>query len=454
MILSLFISIGFGQNGLLVTAGSAGPIKIGMTVAEAKTAMPNFEFKRTSDGDGVALVAVSKGDTIQMTLYAGEEDPESAVNLGGVIEQIEVWTDGYQTVDGVGPGTLLSDAAAKYGGIKEIMVSEIEARQYVEFVNGPKDIGFRIDYSGIFADNERTTKRYEKGAKILSVIIQGDGTETNVGFFSEYTDLGKDCRTPEGQGEEGGHVSTYCDGPGDYRVHMYDTAMTLEITVESTVSRNNISVARESLSFKPQGRMLEWRFKKGEPFAVILRGNKYRQDENGQIKYPAEVTGEYLFVRGLPGFESINADVNVRTTKFANEEARKIAAEGYVKLKSPSRESVLINTSDYNLMIIKAAAAAESWVKSPMQVALRLVGDFQEMKMRKMVFDAPTGDGFDSFKLTVVSDGLLDDSIRAERLDFELIREANGIWQVSSAKKSWKCWQGRGHQDFSAVPCV
>lgn len=452
----LFFSSNIGaQSDHLVTAASAGPIKIGMTISEARSVLPGMTFEQIEDGDGVPLMAVKKGGDLYFTLYAGQETPEKPIASAQVIEQIEVWASSYKSKDGVGPATLVIDAEKKYGAVKSIGISEIESRQYIEFVNGPAEIGFKINYCGTFSRNQRKTTQYEKGCNILSLIIAGDGSESNVGFFSEYTDLEKECKTPDGQGEEGGHVSSYCEGPDKWRVHMFDTAMTLEITVQSEESRESISIARESLSFTTKGKKLEWRFKYGEPFAVILRGNKYKTDENGLIKYPAEVTGEYLFVRGLPAFESINADVNVRTTKFANEEARRVADEGYVGVKFPTAKEYLeIDTSDYNLSIVLAANKGESWVKSPMQVALKLVGDFEEMQMRKMIFDAPTGDGFDTFKLTVVSDGLLDDSVKSERWMFELAKGTSGVWKVSSAKKSWACWPGRGHAEFSAVPCL
>jgi hypothetical protein len=51
-----------------------------MTLRDAQRALPQAVFTRTTDGDGVALIDVqSNGDDL-MVLYAGEGDPESAVN--------------------------------------------------------------------------------------------------------------------------------------------------------------------------------------------------------------------------------------------------------------------------------------------------------------------------------------------------------------------------------------
>ncbi|NNE67428.1 MAG: hypothetical protein HKN33_12750, partial [Pyrinomonadaceae bacterium] len=312
-------------------------------------------------------------------------------------------------------------------------------------------ITMRIEGAGIFEGSSRKTAKYRSGAKIRSLIINGDGTETNVAFYSSYTDLEKDCKTPEGQGANGGHVSTYCEGPENYRVHMYDSAKYLEITVKSTVSRKDISVTRQALDFNLKGRKLEWRYKNGYSFAVILRGNTYKNGEDGLIKYPKEITGEYLFVRGLPGFEAINADVNLRTTKFANEEARKIASEGYVKVKFPSVFE--IDAGDYNEMILLAARKGEAWVKSAMGVVMKLAGEFEDTKNRKILLEAPFADGYDEFTMTLVNDGLADDSVRTQKTVFKIKKNSDGIWMVTSALRSWRCWEGRGHQDFSAVMC-
>ena len=442
------------QTDKTITAGSVGPLKIGMLVSEAQKAMPNAKFERTSDGDGVALIAVKIDGKEIMSLYAGEEDSEKPINLSGIVEQIEVWDGSYKVAPGVGTGVLVANASSIYGGIKEIIVTEIEAREYVDFNNGPKGISFRIDYSGIYKAGEVSTKDYKKGAKIMSVIVQGDGSEKNIGFFSDYTNLETQCETPAGQGEEGGHVSTYCDGPEGFRIHIYDTAKTMEITVSSTDSRNVVSVMRESLGFTTKDKKMEWRFKNGAPFAVIMRGRKYENGDDGLIKYPAKVVGEYLFVRGLPGFESINADVNVATTRLANEEARKIADEGYVSVMFPTKsEFTDVDTSDRNLLIITAANKGESWVKSPMEVALRITGEFDEMKTREMKFEAATAESPEAITLTVVNDGFLDDSVRGEKWIYELVKETNGVWKVSSIKRAWKCWPGRGHDDFSGEPC-
>ena len=63
----------------LITGRSVGPVKIGMTVSEARAVLPGLKFERTSDGDGLALIAVLKLEKTLMTLYAGEQDPAKPI---------------------------------------------------------------------------------------------------------------------------------------------------------------------------------------------------------------------------------------------------------------------------------------------------------------------------------------------------------------------------------------
>jgi hypothetical protein len=71
--------------------------------------------------------------------------------------------------------------------------------------------------------------------------------------------------------------------------------------------------------------MRRWRMKGGKPFAVIQRITCYALDENGSG--PGKRLAEYLVVKGLKGYESIDGAVNTKTKK-ANEKAQAIADEG------------------------------------------------------------------------------------------------------------------------------
>src|SRR5688500_6119061 len=58
----------------IVTDSTIGAIRLGMTLAEAKAAMPPATFVRGFDGDGVASVGVAlDGDTLVTVVADGDE---------------------------------------------------------------------------------------------------------------------------------------------------------------------------------------------------------------------------------------------------------------------------------------------------------------------------------------------------------------------------------------------
>ncbi|NNE91668.1 MAG: hypothetical protein HKN23_08475 [Verrucomicrobiales bacterium] len=196
---------------LQITANSAGPIRIGMTIGEARRAMKNASFERSSDGEGIAMVSVIPDGKTEagLRLYAGEEDPDSEIDLGAKIEFIEVWDQAYQTADGISVSTPLETAANQFGGLRELTISEIEAREYVRFVQQPSGLVFRVnhpdDSAGIYGPDPYITKKFKPGAKLFSIEIYGpdvmsddsvagikiDSTEAEVMAAAEEKELGE-----------------------------------------------------------------------------------------------------------------------------------------------------------------------------------------------------------------------------------------------------------------------
>ena len=467
----------FAQSNRTITGNSAGSIRIGMTVTEARNAMRGFTFRRASDGEGIALIEIRRRNQTHMTLYAGEFDPDQPINNAAKIEFIEVWNRIYRTAAGVYPQMLVRDVERRYGKLSSIMLSEIESREFGRFTNQPGNIDLRLEArnntAGVYAQGETNTTRYSPTAYVRSIIVIG-GTATPIGdggnigdsgnnsdtgstnYTSLYSDLRANCRTPRTQ--NGGHVSTYCQGKGDYQVHIFDTATTMEIRIESKDRSKSINVASQSLSFNRNNQKVEWRMKDGKPFAVIMRGYKYRLNNDGLIRYPEQRTGEYLFVKGLPGYERIDYDVNVRTTNNANEKAREMADKGFAGENPGTGNNngnayQTVNINRFNRIIDIANRNRENWVRSPSQTVYKLIGEIQEAKSRVIRFEFPSAEGSNSVTAVITEDGLLDDSTRSQRLRLQLVRDSGGVWKVISGQQSWRCQQRRGHQNFSAVPC-
>ncbi|MEZ5429298.1 MAG: hypothetical protein R2747_23825 [Pyrinomonadaceae bacterium] len=447
------------SNEKLITADSAGPVKLGMTVREARQAMKGVPFNRTSDGEGVALIAVGPGDDPVMTLYAGEEDPQAPVDDRAKIEFIEVWSPVYQTAEGVRPEMKLSEAEKKYGPVKEIVISEIESREFVDFAKQPKGLQFRLinpnGMAGNYRGTETRTKTYSPGALIFSVQVIGIRNfddEPKPAFSSVYSDLNKNCKS-EG-GDDGGHVSTICPGAGDYRIQYFDSATTLEFRAEKGPDfENSVYLASQALNYDTKNRKIEWRMADGKPFAVIMRTYVY-QTEDGLIKYPAKPINEFLIVKGLLGFDNIDFRVDAKTAD-ANAKARELADNGYQQAETADLYFKFLDINPFNLKIQKASAAKESWVKFPTQVVVQLIPEFDQFRTRTIEMKSEFADVAENLTVIVTDDGYADDSVRGERYWFEIKKDSvSGVWIVVSAKRAWVCQQNRGHQDYSTEPCL
>ena len=100
------------------------------------------------------------------------------------------------------------------------------------------------------------------------------------------------------------------------------------------------------------------------------------------------------------------------------------------------------------------ASVDEPWERSPAMAA----GEFLRLDERtaaRTTIDAKaeSGEGTGSQTVVVTLDRLADDSVRAERwtLGFEPEGE---IYVLTAALRELRCQPGRGHDEFSAAPCV
>lgn len=158
------------DTSCIVTDSSMGPVRVGMTLAEAKRALPGASFERGFDGDGVASVDVVVANDSLMSLVANGDEDE-VIDWTKPIAFIETFSRSCRTADGVHPGALVADVERILGKVTRITLSEIESRQFVQFERQPGDLHFRLDYTGIFAEGARETQRFEPEAKIFSIAI-------------------------------------------------------------------------------------------------------------------------------------------------------------------------------------------------------------------------------------------------------------------------------------------
>ncbi|MFI0399611.1 MAG: hypothetical protein ACH34X_11045 [Thiolinea sp.] len=171
--LQLFSATGVQASSCVITSNSIAGVKVGIKVSDIKKVLPKAKLKRSSDGEGLALISVLVNGKELMQAYANEENPEAKINLTKKVVSLETLNPLCKTKDNIGPRVFTSVAAKKWGGVKEIMKSEIESREYITFKRQPKGLELRIDYSGIYKAGVNTTTRYKKNSKIYSLSIGG-----------------------------------------------------------------------------------------------------------------------------------------------------------------------------------------------------------------------------------------------------------------------------------------
>ncbi len=99
------------------------------------------------------------------------------------------------------------------------------------------------------------------------------------------------------------------------------------------------------------------------------------------------------------------------------------------------------------------AGVDEHWERSAAMAAAEFVRLDERKAARTTIDGKASAEGAGPQTVVVTLDGLLDDSIRAERwtLGFE---EEDGVYRLTAALREQRCQPGRGHQDFSADDCV
>lgn len=98
------------------------------------------------------------------------------------------------------------------------------------------------------------------------------------------------------------------------------------------------------------------------------------------------------------------------------------------------------------------AKALASRGGNPLDIALAVAGPF-EGSMQHVVQVNEGAEAPSASRITVLRDGLLDDSVRGERWDIALERTAEGAWRVKEVKRAWRCRRGSQTGSFVATRC-
>lgn len=103
---------------------------------------------------------------------------------------------------------------------------------------------------------------------------------------------------------------------------------------------------------------------------------------------------------------------------------------------------------EFNRQVTEAHARGEAWAASARSVALKFVGD--ACCKSRAVREAQ---GWPRVEVTITDQGDEDDSVRGYQFRVALQKSSEGSWQIVEGGRSWNCWPGRGHQDFSTALC-
>lgn len=101
---------------------------------------------------------------------------------------------------------------------------------------------------------------------------------------------------------------------------------------------------------------------------------------------------------------------------------------------------------------LRTAAALAARGASPVEVALKAAGPFEGVTQQIVQVNEGV-EGPSASRVTIVRDGLLDDSLRGVRWDMRLERTQAGGWRIAEAQRAWRCRRGAETERFIAGPC-
>ena len=153
----------------------------------------------------------------------------------------------------------------------------------------------------------------------------------------------KNCTKHDNEGSEGTEFVRHCTGYGnyfllasgfDYRVNygIQSSVKTKEFTVMLFPLEDGAAAEyeRADLYDEKLADKIEWRLDgQGKPFAVIVRASFYKNTGSAKtFSNPKNKVAEFVFVRGLAGYEDLKEDLPTVDTPYSpDEQARKIAAD-------------------------------------------------------------------------------------------------------------------------------
>ena len=125
---------------------------------------------------------------------------------------------------------------------------------------------------------------------------------------------------------------------------------------------------------------------------------------------------------------------------------------GAVDLTPPLADLPVEDMNLVDPMKYKTASDVAAGGSAPLDIVLKIVGEFEGSTQHILQVnegsEAPSAS-----RITVLRDGLLDDSVRGERWDIALEKTTTSVWSIKEVKRSWRCWRGEQMDRFATVSC-
>ncbi len=151
------------DRSYLITARSIGPVRMGMTMAALRKALPKARMSEASDGEGPDWICIERGkrDSIFIQMAGSRVSPGPRTDK---VYMIQTFSPKYRTRDGVHVGMRLRDVELRWGKLVKYEHSSIEDRSFaffprmpkgwlVQFENGPTPTSARKDLSRPLPDD-------------------------------------------------------------------------------------------------------------------------------------------------------------------------------------------------------------------------------------------------------------------------------------------------------------
>ncbi len=100
----------------------------------------------------------------------------------------------------------------------------------------------------------------------------------------------------------------------------------------------------------------------------------------------------------------------------------------------------------------RAASDLAARGSAPLDIVLKIVGTFEGATQYIIQVNEGSEAPLAS-RITVLRDGLMDDSVRGVRWDIALDKTTAGVWRIKEVKRAWRCWRGERTNMFASKLC-